>query len=312
MRSKIAHVMVGIALTLVAAEGLVRMIGDRLPTGSEWPTVETDVKYHRLSELSEAQVVFLGSSITEAAIDPDALVEQSSLETAFNSGIPFSSPFSNEWWLNEVVLETIEPELVVIGLSAWSGGAGLSGDALLAGLKSAPLAPKRHWSALVDRAGLLSEWDTRWAEDRTRDLITELGHQTGYYDRSIDDTRPLDLPFGPPTMPEGEADAVARMIDRLTVQGIAVLVMIEPGRYPGDEGTIDYDRYIDSVMTHRAEWGVPVLDTFHMGWEKGLFADHAHFNRRGTEEFTAFMARTIDALWVDKMSQPGEDIADIA
>lgn len=312
MRAKVITVLVGIALTLAAAEGVVRVIGDGLPTGTRWPSVETDVKFHQLSDLTEADVVFLGSSITEAAIDPVVLVEESGIDSAFNSGIPFSTPFSNEWWLNQVVLSSLRPELVVIGLTPWSGGAGVSGDPLLPGLRSAPSTEKAHWSALVERAGLLSEWDTRSTEDRTRDFITDLGHQTGYYDRSIDDAQPLDLSFGPSVMPQDEADAVGRMIERLTVEGIETMVLIEPGRYPGDDGSFDYDHYIESILTHAEDWAVPVVDTFHMDWERDMFADLAHFNRRGTEEFTSYIARTIDGLWVDEIGQPAANAADIA
>jgi hypothetical protein len=312
MRTKILSVVLGIAVTLVAAEGLVRTLDDRLPTGTQWPTVETDVKFHRLSEVPEADVVFLGSSITEAAIDPSAFVQESSAESAFNSGLPFSTPFSNEWWLKEVVLEIVEPDLVVIGLTPWSGGSGASGDGLLQGLRSAPTNSGRNWSALLEKAGLLSEWDARATEDLTRDFITEFGHQTGYYDRSIDDAAPLDLPLGPSVMPEDEADAVGRMIERLREGGIQAIVLIEPGRYPGDDGSIDYDRYIDSLLSHQAEWGVPVVDTFHMTWDRDWFADLAHFNRRGTEEFTSYISRTIDGLSANRSNQPGENAADIA
>jgi hypothetical protein len=312
MRSRILSVALGIAVSVAAAEGVVRILDDRLPTGTEWPSVETDVKYHRLTELPEADVVFLGSSITEAAIDPDAFLAESGLKSAFNSGIPFSSPISNEWWLDEVVLKTVEPELVVIGLTPWSGGSESSGDRLLQGLRAAVRTPDRPWSALLDRAGLLAEWDARSTEDRTRRFLTDLGHQTGYYERSIEDAKPLDLPFGPKVMPKEEVDAVGRMVDRLTKEGIDAVVLIEPGRYPGDDGSVDYDVYIDSVLSHESEWGVPVLDTFHMTWERDWFADLAHFNRRGTEEFTSYIAGIIDGLWAEDSGQPGEIAADIA
>ena len=106
------------------AEGGLRAFGDRLPVRTDWPTVETGVKYELLRQLPEADVVFLGSSITEAAVDPSEFAHASGVGSAFNSGIPFSTLFSNEWWLNEVVLENVEPQLVVIGLTAWSGGRG--------------------------------------------------------------------------------------------------------------------------------------------------------------------------------------------
>ncbi len=295
-RRKLAWVTIGVILTLAMAEGGLRAFGDRLPIRTDWPTVETGVKYELLRELSEADVVFLGSSITEAAVDPTEFVDASGVGSAFNSGIPFSSPFSNEWWLNEVVLENVEPKLVVIGLTAWSGGSGAERDPLLPGLRIALDSGDDAPLALLRQAGVLSEWDRRMADETARAYLTNLGHQTGYYERSIDDATPLDLPTGPREMPEDEAAAVGRMIDTLNKRGIDAIVLIEPGRYPGDHGTIDYQRYIASVLRHETEWGVPVLDTFNQEWDRSLFADLAHFNRLGTDSYTAYMARTITGL----------------
>ena len=273
------------------AEVGLRAFGDGCPSGTDWPTVETGVKYELLRQLPEADVVFLGSSITEAAVDPTEFADASGVGSAFNSGIPFSSPFSNEWWLNEVVLENVEPKLVVIGLTAWSGGRGAERDPLLPGLRLALDSGEEHDAplALLRQAGVLSEWDRRMADETARAFLTDLGHQTGYYERSIDDATPLDLPTGPSEMPEDEAAAVGRMIDTLNERGIDAIVLIEPGRYPGDNGTIDYERYISSVLRHEDDWGVPVVDTFNQGWDRSLFADLAHFNRLGTESYTAYV-----------------------
>ncbi len=295
-RHKIAWVTIGVVLTLAVAEVGLRTFGDRLPASTDWPTVETGVKYELLRQIPEADVVFLGSSITEAAVDPTEFADASGVGSAFNSGIPFSSPFSNEWWLNEVVLGNVEPKLVVIGLTAWSGGRGAERDPLLPGLQLALDSGDDAPLALLRQAGVLSEWDRRMADETARAFLTDLGHQTGYYERSIDDATPLDLPTGPSEMPEDEAAAVRRMIDTLNERGIDAIVLIEPGRYPGDNGTIDYERYIASVLRHEDDWGVPVVDTFNQGWDSSLFADLAHFNRLGTESYTAYVARTITRL----------------
>jgi hypothetical protein len=275
--------------------------------------VETDVKFDRLREMSETDVVFLGSSITEAGIDPVAFAADSKLDSAFNSGLPFSTPFSNEWWLNQVVLRHVEPELVVIGLTAWSGGVSAADDLLLPSLESAMTSVGEPPLALLKHAGILSEWDSRATDARGKALLTDLGHQTGYYNRSIDEATPLDLSFdGPPEMPEDEADAVDRMIGVLTSSGIEVIVLIEPGRYPGDDRGVDYDLYIDSILSHHGQWGVSVVDAFHHPWDRALYADPAHFNRMGTEEFTSYLARTIDGLSVNLAGKPGDNTADIA
>ena len=168
--NKLAWVTIGLILVLAVAEGGLRAVGDRLPVRTDWPTVETGVKYELLRELPEADVVFLGSSITEAAVEPTEFADASGVGSAFNSGIPFSTPFSNEWWLNEVVLETVEPKLVVIGLTAWSGGRGAEGDPLLPGLRLALDSGDDAPLALLRQAGLLSEWDRRMADETDRGL----------------------------------------------------------------------------------------------------------------------------------------------
>ena len=179
MRTKVLYVVAGLILTLGVAEASLRILENRLPPSTHWPTVETDVKFDRLRELSEADVIFLGSSITEAGIDPIAFAEESKLDSAFNSGLPFSTPFSNEWWLNHVVLRHVEPKLVVIGLTAWSGGAGADDDLLLSGLESAiesagePSARSASACRRSFRVGLQSDRregkgasDGSWSSDR--------------------------------------------------------------------------------------------------------------------------------------------------
>ena len=302
-------------LVLAAAEGGLRAIGDRLPVRTDWPTIETGIKYELLRQLPSADVVFLGSSITEAAIDPREFVHASGVGSAFNAGLPFSSPYSNEWWLNEVVLENVEPKLVVIGVTAWSGGQHADRDPLLAALRVTPGSrddPHDSPLALFRQTGLLSEWDRRMADERVKAHLTELGHQTGYYERSIDDATPFGLPTGPAEMPNDEAAAVGRMIDTLNERGIDAMVLIEPGRSPGDNGTLDYERYVSSVLRHEDDWGVPVVDSFHRAWDSSFFADLAHFNRLGTESFTAYMAQTIIGLRTAQEGKPGQDPADIA
>jgi hypothetical protein len=312
MRSRLLTVALGVLLTIGVAEGLVRILDERLPTGTVWPSVESQAKFELLHDLPSTEVVFLGSSITEAAVDPVLFAQKATANSAFNSGIPFSTPFSNEWWLDEVVLRELRPHMVVIGLTAWSGGVRPDQDPLLSRYQEARAARGAPPVALLEHAGVLSEWESRMSDARARALLTDLGHQTGYYDRSIDDAKPVELPYGPPEMPGAEAAAVGRMIDRLRAEDIATFVLIEPGRYPGDKGTIDYDRYIDSVLSHHADWGVPVVDTFHLDWERKWFADLAHFNREGTEEFTSYIAGVIDGMWAEDSRQPVGNPADIA
>jgi hypothetical protein len=293
----LSPVLIGVLLVLGIVEIVLSVIEEELPRGTTWPSIEAEVKYDLLQHMDQADVVFIGSSITEAAVDPELFIRRAGVSSAFNSALPFSTTLFYETWLPEVVLQAVKPHVVVIGIPPWSGGGTRANDPLLERTREAIATGGRQPGlALLRQAGLFSEWDSRAASDRTRFALTDLGHQTGYYERSIDDAAPMDLPIAKSEMGQIAADAMARLIDNLESQGIEVIVMIEPGRYPGGDRGIDYDGFIASVWTHALNWDVPLLDTFHEPWDRSWFADNAHFNRRGTEEFTNYLASEFRAL----------------
>ena len=98
------HILTGVLVALVTAELLIRVVGPQMPDQSLWPTVETDLKSHQLVDLkTEPTLLLLGSSISEAAVDPVILESLTGLSSIYNSAMPFSSPLSMEIWLEEVV-----------------------------------------------------------------------------------------------------------------------------------------------------------------------------------------------------------------
>jgi hypothetical protein len=291
------------ALVMVAlGETAVGLFEPELPPASIWPTPETQIKQGQMSHIESIDVVFLGSSITEAAVDPAALRETAGTGLVYNAALPFSTPFSNELWLDDVILRRFDPSLVVIGLPAWESAATPDSDPLLAGIQAALDYQQGHqWTdrfALFRNSGVASEWDQRRARETLADSgsLTDLGQQTGYLDRHLGDSTPLELPTANTEMSDQEADAIGRMITRLSGLGIASAVMIEPGHYPGSSSEVDEDGYIASVQTHASEWGVPIWDTYHMGWPDSMFADKAHFNRLGTAAFTQRLAGMVGHL----------------
>lgn len=295
-------VVAGMLVALGLGEGVLRLSEPIIPPPSVWPTPETQIKQGQLSHLDSIDVVFLGSSITEAAVDPVALSEESGSGLVYNAALPFSTPFSNEVWLDDVVLRSSKPSLVVIGLPAWSSVDRPGSDPLLSGIESALAYEGGHrWadgSALLRNSGVASEWDQRRAQEHLADsgTLTGLGQQTGYYDRKLDEAGSLELPAVEAQLSDGESAAIGRIIGRLKSLGIESVVMIEPGRYPGTNTVVDEDRFIESVDRHAADWGVPIWDTYHMQWDDSWFADRAHFNRIGTAVFTSRLAPMVQAL----------------
>jgi hypothetical protein len=298
----IVTVVIGALLMVSLGNAAVGLIERDLPPASIWPTPETQIKHDQLSHLGSIDVVFLGSSITEVAIDPTALREQAGTGLVYNAALPFSTPFSNELWLDDVILPRFTPSLVIIGLPAWSSGETPDSDPVLAGIQAA--LDYEHGHRLADRfalfrnSGVASEWDQRraWETLAESGSINDLGQQTGYSDRTLADATPLELPSAGTEMSDQEAQGVARMVSRLESLGIAAIVMIEPGHYPGSSIGVDEDSYVASVKSHSTEWGVQIWDTYHMGWPDSMFADRAHFNRLGTAAFTERLAAMVREL----------------
>lgn len=117
-------VLVAAVLVLVGAEAAARVIEPRVGAVPRWADADTDLEVEQMRALSAdggADVVFLGSSIVNVGIDPDAFVANSDWATsAYNASLSAASPRLLELWAAEVVLPLLEPKVVVIGLSSRS------------------------------------------------------------------------------------------------------------------------------------------------------------------------------------------------
>jgi hypothetical protein len=267
-----------------------------MPDPSSWPSVETDLKSQQMADLEAAPtLVLLGSSVTEAAVDPAMLEEITGLSLPYNSALPFSSPLSTEIWLNQVVLPTVAPELIVFGVPIWPSH-GESEGALGRGIERAASPPTvvdvLGWSALVGKRGVLADWDRLIQREslKSSGFWTELGHQTGYYDQSDGSLEGRFPPFGEPAMSPEQTDALERMILSSQQRGTNVVLLLEPGRFPDGAAEVDTVAYISWLEDRASEWGIEFWDTYSIEWEAAFFADEAHFNRRGTEAFTHYLA----------------------
>jgi hypothetical protein len=70
-------VLLAAMLTLAGAEAGVRTFADDLPQALPWGNLEIELKAHRMAQLQRmgvrASVAFVGSSMTDVGIDPDAM-----------------------------------------------------------------------------------------------------------------------------------------------------------------------------------------------------------------------------------------------
>lgn len=299
-----ATIRLGITLlvTLLLCEMGVRVLSGDLPDWRGWPSIESEIKVAQM-EVAEApiDIVFLGSSVSEAAVDPDILEGLIDL-SAYNASLPFSSPLSNEYWLDELVVPLLSPKVVVIGLPMWSLRSTVSDDRLLTGLAES-MTRTRSVSELLTRRSQLRDWSETQGVMRGLNsrFWTDAGHQTGYYDGTITALSAVGDRFDGQigSYSEDNFSALERMVSNLTDSGVAVVLVIEPGLCPPSLGQCPDSRAeATNTQLHQvaAGLGVPVIDAFGVDWDTELFSDTVHFNRAGTDAYTRFIAAELSFI----------------
>jgi hypothetical protein len=165
----------GMVLAVLTAEVGLRIVEDTLPDRAVWPSVEAHIKGEQLlSTPATADVLFIGSSMTEAAVDPLVLHRIKPSLTAYNAALPFSKPVSIEYWLEAVALPSVRPTAVVYGLAPWPVRDNPGRDSFLDGLRGAVqrrtlFAGVSNLSVLLGNVGLLADWEERTRITRQRD-----------------------------------------------------------------------------------------------------------------------------------------------
>lgn len=296
----LALVVFGILAMLALGEVGVRVFDETLPRPPEWPTVESEIKADQIRELgSRIELLVLGSSITEAAVDPVMLEEEVDLHT-YNTAMPFLSPSSYETWLSDLVYEVATPDVVVIGVRGWPSGRGSRSMRL--GLESALsgglLEEVAEGSALYSRRGVLADWDRLSARERiaTSGRITPRGHQTGYYGGRVRSFADFNRDTSATSLSPMEESALLRVIEMVRDTGATAAILIEPGlSLEGSRSHTDRG-HLRWLKDKASEWDVPIWDTFSMDWEESMFADSLHFNREGTEAYTRHLSTLVRDL----------------
>lgn len=107
---------------LVLAEVGVRQISPSLVEPREWHSYEAQVKVHQMDALADrggASIVFFGTSMTDAAVDPVRLTAALGPgATAYNAALSLGYPTITDRWSRAVVLPRLRPNTVVIGISS--------------------------------------------------------------------------------------------------------------------------------------------------------------------------------------------------
>ena len=145
---------------LLLGEGVARILEPYLRDVPVWGSEDLDEKVDGMVALAGtgADAVFLGSSAVNRGFDGDLFADLTGL-TTFNAAIDGSSPRLLEVFINEVVGPTLDPDIVIIGLTSRAFN------------DSAHLPPELH-------TGDETEAWWRYAEpDRARRLAEQAGRQ---------------------------------------------------------------------------------------------------------------------------------------
>lgn len=285
---RLALVALGVVTVLGAAEIMLESLGDHLPQRSNWPTVETEVKDLQLKGNDNWDVVFLGSSVTESAVDPQLIDGV----RAYNAALPFSTPISNEVWYR-TKFSGQPGRIVVLGLLAKPYRESIDDDLLKSGIETAS---KTETSILDSLSlyrfrGFVADWFDLSSRERSThsELWTQFGHQTVYYDQSVTGDAEIP-PYGEPRMSADVREAIIGLADVVHRQGGTLVLMIEPTRLGDADPSSLVDTYLDSVRQLAHGVGARFWDTYSPGWDSSYYVDHSHFNRTGTEAFTELVS----------------------
>ena len=286
-----------------------------------WELEETNQKHHQMSDLAEdggASTVFIGSSLVGVGLDPAHYADAVDLtRPAYNAALLSSALGQQSTWLEHFVIPMLEPDTVVIGVSARELNANDptldDADRLFA--QAGPVREARDELSLIDQAEhalrrtsylfryreVLREPLQLFAEDPLprETAVTDLGMTTAVLDREFAPfDRELLARFGHIqrfALAERRLDQLASTAGALVADGIDVVLLDMPVTQAAIDvlprGRADYEEASRAVQQLASDVGARYVPTGVWGTE--VFADEWHVNGRGAERLTTLLADAI-------------------
>lgn len=311
-----------VVLVLVgAAELSARAVESRLPVPVLWGDLETQLKVEQMDGLAAAggaDVVFMGSSIVNAGIDP-LLFANLSGTVVYNASLNATSPHLLEVWADEIVLPRLHPELVVIGLSSRElNDHGISQTEQYERYTESigrafeidqPSLPQRIQKAAAEVSAMF-----RLRSDLRRPFavfnqlrgtaaeplqLTEQGaitrlrgmeyHVTDVFRQRTVGQDLIDYEIG-----GLELEALGRLIEYIRATGAAVLLVdmpvMEADYVPmHPNGQADVDAYRTALEQFADEHNVQLATPTNDPWPATHFADPLHLNQTGVDLLTTWL-----------------------
>lgn len=308
------------------AEGAARIGELRVAPAPTWGTVRIDTKVAQMQTLAEAggvDVVFLGSSVAETGINPQAFVAGSEWsDTAFNAGLTAAGPQAVEMWAQEVVLPLLQPEVVVIAMTSRDlNDAGVTQANTLnryvdsvgrARFLGTPSFGQRleselsRWSALMRLRRNLSaphQFLTELASPLDSHItdfgfVTLLENRTYANDDDSNGEQLANYQLNDYWVGGVESAALRRIIDLFVASGAEVYVVDMPVLDAAYEplhpnGAADIASYGAALAAVVNASDAIFLDATGVATDTTMFANHNHLNGVGADRLTAWLAEQI-------------------
>ena len=304
---------IALIAVLLLGEAGARILEPYLRNVPEWGSNDLDEKVADMEALNGAgaDVVFMGSSAVNRGFDGDLFSELVG-QTAFNAAIDGSSPRLIEVFIDEVVEPTLDPTVVIIGLTsrAFNDNA-LSQQELLdtyltssgraAFLGTAPIKQRleelaekgsaflRHRPALrsprqlIDALRRIELTETPETTDRPYEVDETWANQMATRSLAGYEIGGLEL------------EALARTVDKMSAAGVRVVlvdlpVVVEDWAALHPDGLANIEAFHEALAAFAAEHDVELVDTREETWPIDQFRDPVHLNTVGQERLTRLMA----------------------
>ncbi|NND01940.1 MAG: hypothetical protein HKN91_04065 [Acidimicrobiia bacterium] len=325
-RPAVLTVAIMILLVMVAEAG-ARSIEPNLKPAVSWGNEDTDLKIEQIEVIAASggvDVVFIGSSIVNVGFDPAQFIEQSAWAgSAYNASLIGSTPQLQERWTVDVVLPSLQPKVIVVGVTSRSfndnarnpaiaynsymksqGRASWVGEANPAERIAAALARNSALARLKPRLRQPTALAAASGSAQPEVTITDLGNERtraddrytfkqGYRQRIR--TRALnDFEMG-----GIQVESLERLVAAAEDAGTTVVLVNMPVYEPDHmrlhpNNREDFDAYLAVVAAFADAQAVGLLQPPGTPWRRGLFADTLHVNGTGTERLTRWLARVLE------------------
>lgn len=325
-----------IVVTLVAGvEVAARRIEPRLPAALEWDNQFTQDKAGQISDLGDQlDVLFAGSSVAQANLDPPIFIETShQFDTAYNAGLPSATPRVWRQFLLDTVYAQLCPAVVVIAVDVRQfsdnkpGGDNQFGRYVNSAGRLEAVGTADVWqraeewlesrSALFRIRARLREPDKivarvwgigdpgYWRYTNLSPLGRYLSNDTLTYVFSQESLDKLaDGAFRDFSVGGAETTALRQMIEDALERGIAPVLVETPAMNESlvaalPRGDADLAAYSNTLRAVAQEYEIPFIRMAEFDNQPVFYADLYHMNFTGVEAVTRSLAERIDELELD-------------